>query len=169
MKIALPPAQLQKLDFSSSNSVWLGDLEPESVQWRPYVDSKLPQPLLAKLFHPHRDQTLDGQPLSLGGRTYSKGLFIASRTEMVYRLVEDYRQLQAVVGIDDRVRDGGNVQLVISGDGKELFSKAITGREEPFPLSVDVRGVRRLKILVDFGGEQDIADHLDLGDARLIK
>jgi len=169
VKVTLPLAQLLKIDFSAGNATWLSDLEPDSVQWRPYVESRLPEPMLAKLFHPHRDRSVDGQPLLLGGKDYAKGLALTSRTEVVYRLTETYSQLHAVVGIDDRVRDAGNVQLVISGDGKELFSRAITGRDEPLSLKLDVRGVRRLKILFDFGGELDIADHLNLCDARLTK
>ena len=89
--------------------------------------------------------------------------------ELVYLLTEDFRRCQALVGIDDRVREGGNVRLVISGDDKELFSQAITGHDEPFPLDLDITGVKRLKIVVDFGDELDIADHLNLCEARLTK
>jgi hypothetical protein len=169
VKVTLPLVQVLKIDFSTGNTVWLSDLEPESVHWQPYVESRLTEPLLAKLFHPRRDRGLDGQPLLLGGRTYAKGLALTTRTALVYRLTEDYRQFHAVAGIDDRVRDGGNLQLTISGDGKELFSKTLTGRDEPLPISLDVRGVRRLKFLVDFGAELDIADHLHVCDARLTK
>ena len=36
-------------------------------------------------------------------------------------------------------------------------------------IDVDVAGVRRLVILADFGDDLDVADHLDLGNARLIQ
>jgi hypothetical protein len=45
----------------------------------------------------------------------------------------------------------------------------VTGREQAFPIELSVAGVRRLKILVDFGEQMDIADHLNLCDARLTK
>ncbi len=169
VKIDLPLQRLAKLDFSSGNTVWLSDLEPEFVQRRPYVASRLPQPSLEQLFQPRRDLGMTGRPLSLDGVTYAKGLALTSRTEMVFRLTDDYRYFHAVAGIDDSVRDGGNLDLVISGDDKVLLTRTVTGREKSFPVDLDITGVKRLKILVDFGREMDIADHLDLCDARLTK
>jgi hypothetical protein len=77
--------------------------------------------------------------------------------------------LHAIAGIDDNVRDGGHVELTITGDERVLLSRTVTGREASFPIDLDLQGVRRLKILVDFGKEMDIADHLNLCDARLTK
>jgi hypothetical protein len=74
-----------------------------------------------------------------------------------------------MVGIDDAVRDAGHVELVISGDDRVLFSRTVTGQEKGFPVELDITGVRRLKILVDYGEQMDIADHLNLCDARLTK
>jgi hypothetical protein len=122
-----------------------------------------------QLFHPREDIGLTQKPLTLDGKVYSKGLAIRSRTELMYRLTDDFRQFHAIVGIDDHVRDGGNVDLVISGDGKVLFSRNITGRDEAVPVDLDITGVKRLRILVDFGQELDIADHLNLCDARITK
>jgi hypothetical protein len=59
--------------------------------------------------------------------------------------------------------------LVIRGDDKVLLETTLTGAEGPKPLDLDLGGVRRLAILVDFGGEMDAADHLDLCNARIIK
>jgi len=169
VEFSFPVEQLEKIDFSSGNRVWLSDLVPEAVEWRPFVHSRLPEPRLMQLFHPRQDIGLTQKPLLLDGNVYSKGLAIRSRTELVYRLTDDFRQFHAIVGIDDHVRDGGNVDLVISGDGKVLFSRNVTGRDEAIPMDLDITGVKRLKILVDFGQELDIADHLNLCDARITK
>ena len=56
-----------------------------------------------------------------------------------------------------------------SGEGKILFEADVRGTDAPQVLDLDVTGIRFLEILVDFGREFDIADHLDLGDAKLIK
>jgi hypothetical protein len=169
VKAMVPVQRLGKLDFSAGNAVWLSDLEPESVQRRPFVASRLPQPSLERLFQPRRDSGMTGKPLMLDGATYAKGLAMTSRTEMVFRLTEDFRYFHALVGIDDAVRDGGNVELVISGDDRVLLDRTVTGREKAIPVELDITGVRRLKILEDFGEEMDIADHLNLCDARLTK
>ena len=93
----------------------------------------------------------------------------AAAPRLVYRLAGDFRQFQALAGIDDRVRPAGNVRLVVSGDGKELFGQTITGSDDPLAVAVDITGVKRLRILVDFGEQVDIADCLDLCDARITK
>ena len=169
VNLSLQSTQLSKIDFSSGNTIWLDDLQPESLDWRPFIASKLPHDRLASLFDPRRSAGLGGKPLLLGDRSFQRGLAIRSRTEMTYRLTGDYRHFHAVVGIDDRVREGGNVLLKITADDRELFSQTVTGRDEPFSLELDISGVRRLKILVDFGEELDIADHLNLCDARITK
>jgi hypothetical protein len=166
---SLPLAELARIDFSSGNSAWLDSWEPESVQWRPFIDTRLPGELLARMFEPRGPASPGGQPLLLAGQTYDRGLRIHSRTELVYRLTEEFRQFQALVGIDDRVRPAGDVRLVIQGDDRELFNEAITGSDEPWPLTLDISGVRRLRILVDFGQQLDIADWLNLCDARVTK
>lgn len=169
VSVSLPLTQLKWIDFSSGNSQWLDALEPESVAWRPFIQTKLPNEMMARLFEPRGSATPGGHPLLLAGQEYDRGLAIHSRTELVYRLTGDFRQFLAVVGIDDRVRPAGNVRLVISGDDRELFAQTITGSDEPLTLNVDITAVKRLKILVDFGEQLDLADCLDLCDARITK
>lgn len=154
--VSLPLTDLSRIDFSSGNSQWLDALEPESIQWRPFIETKLTGAWLAR-------------PLLLAGQAYERGLRVQSRTELVYRLTGDFRQFQALVGMDDRIRPNGDVRLVVSGDDRELFSQTITGSDEPLPLSLDITGVKRLRILVDFGEQVDIADFLNLCDARITK
>ena len=59
-----------------------------------------------------------------------------------------------------------NLKIVFSGDGKALFDSIIKGTDAPRNLDLDVTDVRDLEILVDFGNNVDIADHLDLGGAN---
>jgi hypothetical protein len=154
--VSLPLVDLSRIDFSSGNSQWLDALEPESVQWHPFIETRSTAAWLPR-------------PLLLAGQAYDRGLRVQSRTDLVYRLTGDARQFQAVVGIDDRVRPAGNVRLVISGDDNELFSQTITGSDEPLALALDITGVKRLRILVDFGEQVDIADFLNLCDSRITK
>ena len=61
------------------------------------------------------------------------------------------------------------MHVVISGDGNPLFEADVRGSDPPRELDLDVTDVRDLEILVDFGGDLDISDHLDLAEARVIK
>ncbi len=167
--VARLAASILRIDFSQGKIAYLSDLKPESADWTPYIGLAPELPARTALFGPRADRSLSGGPLELGGKVYSKGLAIHSRTELVYRLAESYSRFSAVAGIDDRVRPRGNVRLTIRGDGKVLFDAPIAGVDPPRPLDLDIRGVRRLSILVDFGEDLDVADHLDLCEARLVK
>jgi hypothetical protein len=57
----------------------------------------------------------------------------------------------------------------VIGDGKELFSQSVSGRERGIPLDVDITNVRKLTILVDYGEDLDVGDYLDICDARIVK
>jgi len=167
LKLDLPLDQVVAVDGKIQ---YLSDLTPESSVWMPYFGRADEPASLAQLNRPRMDEAADGGELRLANKAYAKGLCIHSRTELVYRLpAGQFHLLKALVGLDDRVRPDGHVRLVISGDGKNLFEATLTGHDDPLPLDVDVRGVSRLKILVDFGEGQEVSDHLDLCEARILK
>jgi hypothetical protein len=147
----------------------LSDLKADSVEWVPYFSIGKELPTRAAFYAPRMDRSLGGGPLQLDGQRYKKGVAIHSRTTMVYRLPDRFRRFSALAGIDERVHPRGNVRLVIHGDERELLNVTVAGTEKAKPIDLDVTGVRRLTILVDFGDDLDVADHLDLCEARLTK
>jgi hypothetical protein len=159
-QLVVPAEQVVTLDFSSGKVRFLSQLEPREVKYTPFFD---------QVWTYCRDRPRDGGSLRLGNKEYARGLWIHSRTFLKYRLSGDYRRFQAVMGIDQAVAPLGNVHVVISGDGKTLLESDVRGSDPPQNLDLDVAGVRDLEILVDFGGDLDIADHLDLADAKVIK
>jgi hypothetical protein len=169
VKLARPASALTRIDFSRGKIVYLGDLKPESVEWTPYFGLGKELPVRSEFYGPRVDRSTTGGPLELDGKSYKKGLSAHSKTVLVYRLPDRFRRLAAPVGIDDRVRPRGHVQLVIRGDERVLFDAPVSGSDPPRSIDLDVTGVRRITILVDFGAELDLADHLDLCDARLVK
>ncbi|MFM7845227.1 MAG: NPCBM/NEW2 domain-containing protein, partial [Planctomycetota bacterium] len=124
---------------------------------------------LARRNQPRRDRGFDGGRLQLGGQSFDKGLALRSRSTMVFRIPKGFNRLVATVGIDDRVRENGHVQLVIQGDSKVIFNEPITGRDRPRELDLDLTGAKRVTVLVDFGEELDVADFLNLCNARFTK
>ena len=155
--------KIRSLDFSAGKVVFLADIEPRDVKYTPYFDH---------VFKYRRNRNDDGRPLRLGKKVYARGLWIHSKTKLVYRLGQDYRRFRAVMGIDYEVakRGNGNVHVVIKGDNKTLLEADVTAADKPRDLNLNVSGVRDLEILVDFGSDSiDIADHLDLADARVLK
>ena len=158
--VAVATENVRALDFSLGKVRYLSQMEPRDVKYTPYFDT---------VWNYQRDRNRDGEQLRLANKTYSRGLWIHSRTLLRYRLAGDYRRFRATMGIDQGVAPRGDVHVVIQGDGKTILEADVKGSDAPRLLDLDVSGVRDLEILVDFGGDLDISDHLDLCDAKVIK
>jgi hypothetical protein len=167
--LSCSPEIVASIDFSLGKIVYLSDLKPESVAWTPFFSTAKTLPSMGQFYAPRQDRNFESNPLQLAGTEYSKGLAIRSRTEVVYRLPGSFTRLKAVAGIDDSVRPQGNVRLVIRGDNNVLLDMPVAGTDAPKPVDLDLSGVRKLSILVDFGDKAGFGDHLDLGNARIIK
>lgn len=167
-EIGIPLDRLRRLDFSLGKVKYLSDMEPREVEFTPWIDDKW----YRQLFRYRRDKTHRNRKLQLGKTVYERGLWIHSRTRLVYRLNGEYRRFRAMMGIDYDVaeRGLGHVNVVIRADGKTLLERSVRGTDPPIPLDLDVSGARNLEIFVDYGPRDDpTADHLDLCNARLIK
>lgn len=173
LNVEVPLTQLSRLDFAAGNVAYLSNLEFEVAECVPFIATRLSPERVLQLYAPRKDASFEGSGLWLGEGNhvtqYTKGLSIHSRSLLVFRLAEPYRKLTAVVGIDSRLQGGGNVVLVIRGDNRELFRQAVSGQQPPLELDLNIENVRRLEILVDFGETLDVADHLNLCNARVIK
>ena len=151
---------IANLDFSQGKVRYLSDLEPRNIEYTPFFDT---------VWKYRKDKHRDGGPLRLDGKEYARGLYIHSKTLLQYRIRNQYRNFQAVMGIDDSVPGIGFVYVEIKGDGRILYSGNVRSADPPIELNLDIRGVRDFDILVDFGDNLEICDHLDLCDARFIK
>jgi hypothetical protein len=169
LRLTRQPDQIARIDFSNGKIVYLSDLKPESVRWVPYFDAGKSSAVLEQFYAPRFDRGLASPQLLLDGIAYRKGLALHSRTEMVYRLPDRFGRFRAMAGIDDAVRPHGKVRLSIRGDDKHLLDLVITGNDAPRPIDLNLAGVRRLTIVVDFGESLSGGNYLLLCDARLNK
>lgn len=165
----LPWEQVARLDFSLGKVAYLSDLPTQSEEWTPYFGLAGDAARARKLFGPRRDQGLFGRPLALAGQTYAKGLAVHSRSQMVWRLPGKYGRLLAVAGLAQRAGRRGCVRLAIEADGRTLFDERIAAGDPPRALELDLGGARQLTVLVDYGDDSDVLDHLLLCDAKVVK
>jgi hypothetical protein len=164
-----PLASVRSIDFSPSRLVYLSDLQPDAAQWNSWLDFGGFNAKVADFYRPRFDSSRDGGTLSIGGKAYHKGVALIPRTVLEYKIAGRGQTFRATVGIDDSVHGAGSVRLVVEGDGQNLYSGKITGRDKPVDLNLNVANVKRLRIIADFGGEADVGDYLDLGGARIVK
>jgi hypothetical protein len=167
--VTTPLEEVARIDFSAGKIAYLSDLDPESAAYVPYFGLKDEPSVFREAYQFRRDVGFEQNPLRLDGKSYRKGLALQSRTVLTYKLPGKFRLFEAVAGIDYSVRESGDVKLEIRGDGKTLWQADVRGTEVSKVLSLDIAGVKRLEIVVDYGGELDIGDRLDLCEARVTK
>ncbi len=162
-----PAALVSRFQF---NVTYLSDLPSEKETVHPFLTSTddRTRSAYARFFQPQRNRALDRGPLKLGNRTYDKGLSLPGQSEIVFRLGEEYAALQGVVGIDDSARPLGDVRLLILGDDQPLLDTVLTGRTPPTDVNVKLKGVRRLKIVVNCHGDE-VGDRVNFCDIRLVQ
>jgi len=157
--LSYPWSLVQRLDLSMGKLAYLSDLEPTRVE---------EQPLLADIWKYRRDKNLEGGPISVGRKTYAKGLTVHSRTVLEYD-VTGYNLFRCIVGIDDTVNGPAHAVVRIEADGKELFSSAVTSKDKPRNLELKINGATRLRLIVDYGDDLDLGDHVVFAEARVTK
>jgi NPCBM/NEW2 domain len=181
VKFDWPLADVEFADFSAGKIRYVSDIAESTARWTPLVTLPSGATQAAEFGKPRRDRSAFGGPLTLlvpdaestdspaHERTFSKGLSLRSRTEMAYRLPAGFTRFTAIAGIEPATSTTGNVQLSIYGDDRPLLEAAISGDDPPREIDLDIAGIKRLKIVVDFGKNLDTGDWLNLCDARLVK
>ncbi|HLJ96592.1 MAG TPA: NPCBM/NEW2 domain-containing protein [Gemmataceae bacterium] len=159
-KFEVPTAAIARLDYRSDKLVYLSDLKPRET----VTKSKQ-----GRLDIWRADKNLENSSLQLEGQVYGKGLCLHSHTELVYALDGKYKEFKAIVGMDDMVGGDGHPLVRVEGDGKELFSGAISRKDRRRELVLDIKGVKELRIIVTSSGLFDFGDHVDFADAKLQK
>lgn len=168
-KLTLPVSALAGLDLTTGRAVSLATLKAESVTVTPFFGMENTPESLSKFTAPQMDRAFGGGKIRLGGKEYSAGIELCSRTQVVYRLPGAFQTFHATAGIDDSVRPGGSSEVTILADEKVLFKEVLTGKDAPKTLNLNLSGARRLTILVDFGENGNFGDYVGFGDAMLEK
>ena len=156
----VPLDSVAVVDALWGRSVFVSELEPVAVAEAGWFGTRFPW---------RRDASVSGQPLTLRGRAFERGLGVHSRSSLAYRLDKKFSLLTGVIGLDDDGGKSGRVQFVVRGDGRELFRVTAGGADDPKPLRVAVAGVERLELLVDFARDEDTGDRADWADLRLVR
>ena len=114
--------------------------------------------------------SVEGHPLSIGGRPFTRGLGTHAVSEFSVDLDGQGVGFSAEVGVDDEVGAGkGTVVFVVSGDGGRVLwkSQALHAGDAPVPARIDLTGLKRVTFLAD--SPDDISfGHADWADAQIV-
>jgi hypothetical protein len=176
-----PLSAIASVDLSAGKLLFLSDIEPTSESWRPLVGLPTAASRATHFGQARINRSASGGPLTLAYpdadptvgteqvKVFNKGLALRSRSELIYRLPTGFHRFLAEAGIEPATAASGNVLLSIFGDDRLLVEQAIDGADDPLSLDLDVTGVKRLKIIVDYGKNLDTGDWLNLCNVRVVK
>jgi hypothetical protein len=159
--LSLPAAEVRSVRFRGGQMSYLSDLEPSKVEETSYFGRRAPW---------RKDVNLSGGPLKMAGRTYEHGLAVHARSALTYDLNGRYATFEALVGFDESAKGVGRVDCRVFADDKELYANPdLRADAPPVRLTLPVAGAGRLKLVVDFGPDQDTGDRVIWADARLFR
>ncbi len=158
--LAISREQVARIDVRSDRLVFLSDLQPVEVTQSSFPAFDWPW---------RRDVAVMGQALQLGGRVYDKGLGVHARCLLTFAVPDGFDTFAATVGLQPPVRGKGDCEMAVLADGKEVWRQRVRGTDEPLPITVEIRGAKRITLAVEPGEDLDLADHADWADARFIR
>ena len=117
----------------------------------------------------HRNTSVMGKPMTMGGKVFHRGLGTHAHSRITYDVPAGYASFAATIGCDQEVV-ANSVVFVVEADGRELFRSPLMRSDTP-PLDIDlpIRGASRLALIVEDGGDGIPADHGNWADARLLR
>ena len=90
-----------------------------------------------------------GNPITMGGIKYKKGIGLESTSVMAFLLNEKGVRFSAEVGVDDMGNDSIPLRFYVLADRKIIFdSGEMLPGDKPKVVDVSIEGVRRLGLLV---------------------
>lgn len=159
-QIAVPWDAVHRVVVRSSRVLYLSDLKPTAVK----------QQTIVTLVRPwQRDRSITGKPLTIGTRTFDKGISLQSHGELTFDAPDDFDVLTATIGIDADAAGKGDCQFEVLVDGQRLFSERVRGSDPPRDIQIPITRAKQITLVVLPGADLDLADHADWADVRLLK
>ncbi len=115
---------------------------------------------------PLADRSIQGKPLSIGGRRFKHGVGTHAPSSLYILLDGRTRRFVAQVGVDDETNGRGSVRFLIFADDRPVFdSGVLRGGQPPKTVDVQLDGCRKLLLMVTSAGDNIHFDHADWAEA----
>ena len=120
-----------------------------------------------------KDKSINGNPLTLNGVVYSKGIGTHAASTITYNLAGKYSFFQSDVGIDSEEDGKGNgyvdFQVINLDNNTVLFDSGVLTNDQVAHVNVNVGGVQNLELVATNGIAGTINyDHADWAGAQLL-
>jgi len=117
-----------------------------------------------------RRKTIEDNPIYLSGRKFERGLGTHANSRIGFDLPDGFKTFAATIGCSVEGYYGGRVVFVVEGDGRELYrSKVIRLAHGGRDIEIPIKGLKKLTLVVEDGGDGIGNDHALWADARLLR
>ncbi len=164
--VQVPAGNVVSIMIQSDRLRYLSDQEPVEVQEKSIFAFQRPW---------KRNVSVTGKPLEIRlkdseeVRSFKKGLGMQASSRLVFANDAGFDRFSAIAGIAAETNGRGDCQMIVRGDGIELWSERVTGEGGPLEIDVDIEGLKEIVLVVSPGAEFDLGDHANWGEARFIK
>ena len=133
------------------------------------VPTSRPDATMGRLRRPDQFPLRTLQGIQLDRKVYPVGYTLSPKTVLEFSWADDYKTLRGLAGIDDRTRPNGRVKLVFLSGNTVLYETTIRGDHPAVPLNINLTGVKKLAIVVDFSHGLDDGTRFNLVEMQLVK
>lgn len=119
-----------KVNLEDGSEIWFSDMQPASAsqEWGSLKE----------------DRSVDGNPLTIAGVQYEKGLGTHASASIAYKLPENSRSISGKVGIDDEVSQPGSAKVLFEAVNLDetadetVLTTTLSPRHDDSSISVNV-------------------------------
>lgn len=162
--VSMNSEMIMTIAVASDRILYLSDDDPVDVQEKALFAIQRPW---------KRDRSVEGNLIRLGPgpepMAFKKGLGTQAFCRLEFSNSREFDRFNAMVGIDFETTGRGDCQVVVRGDGVELWSRRVRASDQPHELDIDISGYKRIALVVYPGEEFDLGDHIGWGNARFLK
>ena len=117
---------------------------------------------------PKIDRSIEDRPLSIGGRSFERGIGSHASSLLHLRLAGGTERFASWVGVDDETEGRGSVVFRVYADGRKRFDSGVMrGGDGPLRIDLVLEGVQMLTLVTTDAGDGNHYDHADWAEAEL--
>lgn len=157
---AIAADRASRIEINGHRRIWLSDLAPVRYESTQYLDKKWPMQLNANAL---------GDPLTLKGQLYRRGIGLHAPCTATWNLGGRYEKFRCLIAIDDSAGAMADAEVIIKLDGRKAAEHRDLAANQPRrSVEIGVSGANELTIEVGIGKSAHIQDRVNLLNAALI-
>lgn len=156
----IPVAQVIGIEQANGPVAWLSSVPPDESVHTPLFETVRPARM---------DQSVSGDPIRFGDRTFTRGIGVHSRSVIRWPLDGQYRSFRTQYAIDGEL-PYANVTVRILLDDQVVHERADFAAGELSPVvQLPLGNARQLVLEVDYGRTYDVQDRFNWIEPALLK